>query len=127
MDIWFNPTNSDLFIQNFKTYEPILSDIKREYDLVIEAQRNDLSQFEIVKSKLSIMEFKMQKEIEKVMHDANIMIQDLVRDNESVQEKLQAKTQELMLMTKKNESLMQEQKRKAELKPAEVFSINTVS
>ncbi|KAJ3311333.1 Translin-associated factor X-interacting protein 1 [Boothiomyces sp. JEL0838] len=117
--VWFNPTNSDLFIQNFKTYEPILSDIKREYDLVIEAQRNDLSQFEIVKSKLSIMEFKMQKEIEKVMHDANLMIQDLVRDNESVQEKLLAKTQELMLMTKKNESLIQEQKRKAELKPAE--------
>ncbi|KAJ3275725.1 Translin-associated factor X-interacting protein 1 [Terramyces sp. JEL0728] len=111
--------NLDLFIQSFKSYEPILSDIKREYDLIIDSQRNDLSQFEIVKSKLSVMEFRMQKEVEKVTHEAKLMIQELVKDNEAVQEKLRAKTQELMLMTKKNESLVQEQKRKAEMKPVE--------
>ncbi|KAJ3319020.1 Translin-associated factor X-interacting protein 1 [Boothiomyces sp. JEL0866] len=116
--LWCVTANLDLFIQNFKTYEPILSDIKREYDLVIESQRNDLSQFEIVKSKLSVMEFRMQKEVEKVTHEAKLMIQELVKDNESVQEKLKTKTQELLLMTKKNESLIQDQKRKAEMKPS---------
>jgi hypothetical protein len=64
----------DCFIFEFKTYEPILTDIKREYEITIENQKQELSQFDIVKSKLSVMEFRMAKEIQKIQYDYGILL-----------------------------------------------------
>jgi Translin-associated factor X-interacting N-terminus len=65
------------FIGEFKAYQPLLSDIKREYDITIEVQIDELDKMESIKSKLAILEFKMAQEIQRVRDEANDSLRDL--------------------------------------------------
>lgn len=55
----------------------MLTDVKREYEILIETQRQDLSHYEILKSKLSVMEYRTINEIDKVKSQFQILIEEM--------------------------------------------------
>ncbi|KAI8893904.1 hypothetical protein BC833DRAFT_606862 [Globomyces pollinis-pini] len=109
----------DLYIREFRSYEPVLSDIKREYDLIIENQCHHLSQYEIVKSKLSVMEFRIQKEIDKVKIEAQMIIKELNDEKRELEAQYEKEKKERVVLTeqilKLNETIkMQKEKKSTE-------------
>jgi hypothetical protein len=68
----------EAFIREFKVYEPLLTDIKREYELLIENQMQELNAFEITKSKLSVMEYQKAKEIQTVMANNKKLLNEIL-------------------------------------------------
>lgn len=69
--------NQDHFIREFHAYEPLLTDVKREYELTIENLRDQLNQFGITKTKLSVMEYKMAKEIQQTIDTNKHIIESM--------------------------------------------------
>eukprot|EP00842_Homolaphlyctis_polyrhiza_P003766 jgi/Hompol1/4390/HPOL_003626-RA len=65
-------TRNDIahFINEFRTYKPILSEIKNEYDAIIESQRESLDKLEPLKARLSVFEFQAAQELDKMRNDA---------------------------------------------------------
>ena len=85
--------------------------MKREYDVTIERQKNELSQFEITKSKLSIMDFKMAKEIQRVTDSSKATIQDVLRSKQTVQDELHKKNIEIQQLKQKIDGIYLDLKR----------------
>ena len=112
----------DLFIYEFRTYEPILSDVKREYEICIANQQQDLRQFEILKSKLSVAEFRMAKEIQKVQYEYGCLLEEKSNEICDMHEQLTGKTMHIVKLEHKIRELEDEVHRSK--KPSEVFNIN---
>jgi DNA repair exonuclease SbcCD ATPase subunit len=109
----------NIFIREFKYYEPILDGIKQEYELMIENLRKELSQYEIVKSKLSVMEFRMGQEIDKVKAEFRELLQDMHLQNDDLRRQIEVKSYECDQLQNRYDALVVEQKRVIEQKPVE--------
>ena len=58
--------------------------MKREYDVSIDNLKNDLGQYEILKSKISVMDFKMAREIQKVTDKSRAALDNVLRSKQTV-------------------------------------------
>ena len=94
------------FIQEFKSYESLLSDVKREYDVTIDQLKSDLSQYDILKSKISVMDFRMARELQKVTDKSRATIDDVLRSKQTVEKQLQDQTIENLQLKQEVENLM---------------------
>lgn len=94
------------FIQEFKSYESLLSDVKREYDVTIDHLKSDLSQYDILKSKVSVMDFRMARELQKVTDNSRTTIDDVLRSKQTVEKQLQDQTIENLQLKQEVENLM---------------------
>ncbi|KAJ3195745.1 Translin-associated factor X-interacting protein 1 [Irineochytrium annulatum] len=56
----------DFFIREFKTYKPILTEIKNEYETTIKLQRDHIDSLEPLKAKITIAEYEAAREMAKL-------------------------------------------------------------
>ncbi|KAI9098783.1 hypothetical protein DFS34DRAFT_89456 [Phlyctochytrium arcticum] len=59
------------FIEEFRTYEPLLSEIKNEYEMALQAQRAALSKLEPLHSQLAVHRYKAAQELDQMQQEAN--------------------------------------------------------
>lgn len=62
--------------------------MKREYDVSIDNLKNDLGQYDILKSKISVMDFKMAREIQKVTDKSRAALDNVLRSKQTVENQL---------------------------------------
>jgi predicted nucleic acid-binding Zn-ribbon protein len=62
--------------------------VKREYDVSIDNLKNDLGQYDILKSKISVMDFKMAREIQKVTDKSRAALDNVLRSKQTVENQL---------------------------------------
>ncbi|ORX58573.1 hypothetical protein BCR36DRAFT_343976 [Piromyces finnis] len=56
----------DFFMEEFKTYQPILSDIKNEYELNLQNALKMEDEYYLIKSKYSVLKYQSEKQIEEL-------------------------------------------------------------
>ncbi|KAI8905609.1 hypothetical protein EDD86DRAFT_249182 [Gorgonomyces haynaldii] len=99
------------FMADFKAFEPLLSEIKREYDTTIELQGRELDKMETIKAKNCMMEFKTAQEISRIRDEAQIQIQQLEAKLESVTRELHQEAEKCKNLKENLDFMMQENKR----------------
>jgi hypothetical protein len=65
-----------MFSDEYQSYQPLLSEIKREFESCIENLKTELGMFEVVKANFSVLEFKTGKEITNVRNEYELLVQE---------------------------------------------------
>ncbi|KAI8918748.1 hypothetical protein BC831DRAFT_516103 [Entophlyctis helioformis] len=102
----------DHFINEFKTYQPILSEIKNEYDHVVQAQREQLDKQESLKGKLSVIRFQSAQELDKVRNEALHAMRSLSMDNQALVAEAEGLKGQIAEAEKRYATLMEDMRRK---------------
>lgn len=85
--------------------------MKREYDVSIDNLKNDLGQYDILKSKISVMDFKMAREIQKVTDKSRAALDNVLRSKQTVENQLNDRNTLIHQLKQKIELLNSEVKR----------------
>lgn len=99
------------FIGEFKAYEPLLSDIKREYDTTIEYQLKELDKLESIKANSAIAEFRMAQEIQRAAEESRTTIKILREENSDLKSSLRSSEESVSELKIKQTQMMEEYKR----------------
>ena len=76
------------FIDHFKTYEPILCDIKREYDSHIEGRNIEASENGILRNQIGVFRYEADLELDGERQASQTTIEDLRQDKVALNDKL---------------------------------------
>ncbi|KAJ3368846.1 Translin-associated factor X-interacting protein 1 [Kappamyces sp. JEL0680] len=99
--------------------QPLLTDIKREYEVMIEHLKQDLNAFEITKSKLSVMEYQKAKEVQQVIDDHKLLLREMTASSHELKKQLETKNLEIYTLQKSTEQLQFDLKKATQMKPHE--------
>ncbi|KAI8823267.1 hypothetical protein BJ741DRAFT_634587 [Chytriomyces cf. hyalinus JEL632] len=98
----------ELFINEFKTYEPVLSEIKRTYDATIEAQRLKINQLEPFRSKIDIFKYEATQQLEQLRNEQESRIRQFQEACKSLERDKSALEAEILNLKGYAQSLAQE-------------------
>ncbi|KAJ3237990.1 Translin-associated factor X-interacting protein 1 [Chytriomyces hyalinus] len=96
------------FINEFKTYEPVLSEIKRTYDATIETQRLKINQLEPFRSKIDIFKYEATQQLEQLRNDQEARIRQFQDACKSLERDKSALEAEILNLKGYAQSLAQE-------------------
>ncbi|KND01399.1 uncharacterized protein SPPG_03209 [Spizellomyces punctatus DAOM BR117] len=77
----------DRFIEEFKTYEPLLSQVKNEYEMALQAQRRALDKLEPLQAQLAIHKYQAAQDMDRMREDADQKLQQCMNRNHDLERK----------------------------------------
>ncbi|KAJ3010554.1 Translin-associated factor X-interacting protein 1, partial [Thoreauomyces humboldtii] len=102
----------DRFIREFKTYEPLLSDVKREYDMALEAQQAELSKLYPSAGQLAVQRYQAAQEMDAARDESQRLLDAQIRSTHEAQHRSTVLESELESLRHQHEKLAEELRRR---------------
>ncbi|KAI9349447.1 hypothetical protein DFJ73DRAFT_833583 [Zopfochytrium polystomum] len=111
----------DFFIQEFKTYEPVLSEIRNEYEVALAKQGELVMQLEPLKSKNYISRYQSAQDVARMRQDMLEKLEILNVENRELRQERQSQKEEIDALTARLSNMAEElRKREAAIQSEEL-------